>query len=60
MYTTIFSFGERILPEYHIHDVWLSNNTAWPVKLSSCVFNEVFRVDHWSDILNGSYKWLSL
>ena len=54
----IFSFGEQILPEYHTHDVGLSNRMAWPMKLRCCVFNKVFLVNHWRDILNCSYKWL--
>ena len=29
----IFSFGEQILPEYHTHDVVLSNSLAQPMKL---------------------------
>ena len=58
MYTNIFSFGERILPEYHTHDVMLSNNMARPMKLRCCVFNKVFLVNHWYDILHCSYKWL--
>ena len=54
MYSNIFSFGERILPEYHFHDVGLSNGMAWPTKLR-CVFNKVFLVNHWGDILMCSY-----
>ena len=53
-----FSFGERILQEYHTHDIGLSN-MARPMKLRCCVFNKVFLVNHWCDILNCSYKWLS-
>ena len=49
MYTNIFSF--------HTHDVGLSNSVAQPMKLR-CVFNKVFLVNHWHDILNCSYKWL--
>ena len=26
--------------------VWLSNSTAWPMKLTCCVFNKVFLVNH--------------
>ena len=33
MYTNIFSFVERILPEYRTHDVVLSKSMAWPMKL---------------------------
>ena len=54
MYTNIFLFGERILPECCTRDVVLSN-----MKLRS-VFNKVFQVNHWHDILNCSYKWLVL
>ena len=53
MYTNIFLFDERILPECHTHDVGLSNSMAPPMKLR-CVFNKVFLVNHWCDILNGS------
>ena len=59
MYTNTFSFGERILPEYHTRDVGLFDNMAQPMKLR-CVFNKVFLVNHWHDILNCSYKWLCL
>ena len=55
MYTNIFSFGERILPEYDTRDVGLSNSVARLMKLR-CVFNKVFQVNHWRDILNCSYK----
>ena len=37
-------------------DVGLSNSVVWPMKLR-CVFNKVFLVNHWHDILNCSYKW---
>ena len=57
MYTNLFSFGERILPEYHTHDVGLSNSMAWSMKLR-CVFDKVFVVNHCHDIFNCSYKWL--
>ena len=52
--TNIFSFGERILPEYRTHDVELSNSLARPVKLG-CVFNKVSIVNHWRHVLNFSY-----
>ena len=48
----IYSFGERILPECHTRDVGLSNS----MKLRCGVFNKVFLVNHWHDILNCSYK----
>ena len=49
MYTNIFLFGERIFPEYDTCD-GLSNSRARPIKLR-CVFNKVFLVNHWRDIL---------
>ena len=55
MYTNVFLFDERILQEYSTHNVVLSNIMAWPMKLR-CVFNKVFLVNHWCDILNCSYK----
>ena len=58
MYTNIFPFVERILPEYRTHDVVLSKSMAWPMKLRFCVFNKVFLVNHRHDIFNCSYKWL--
>ena len=57
MYTNIFSFGERILPEYHTRDIGLANSIARPMELR-CVFNKVFLVSYWLHILNCSYKWL--
>ena len=57
VYTNIFSFGKRILPEYTC-DIGLSNSMARPMKLRCCVFNKVFLVNHWHDILNCSCKWL--
>ena len=53
----IFLFGEQTLPKYHTCDVGLSNSMAEPMKLR-CVFNKVFLVSHWHDILNCSCKWL--
>ena len=53
-----FSVGHRILPDYGNHDVGLSNTMARPMKLRCCVFNKVFLVNHWRDILNCSCKWL--
>ena len=55
MYTNIFSFGERILPEYQTR---LSKSKARPMKLGCCVFNKVFLENHSHDILNCSYKML--
>ena len=52
------SVGERILPEYHTRDIGLSNSLARPIELRSGVFNKVFLVNHWRDILNCSCKWL--
>ena len=46
MYTNIFLFGERILPEYHTCRIGLSTH--------------VFLVNHWHDILNCSYKWFTV
>ena len=37
------------MPEYHTCDVVLCNSMAWPMKLR--VFNTVFLVNHWHDIL---------
>ena len=50
----MFSFGKRILPEYHTCDVGLCNSMVRPLKLR-CVFNKVVLVNHWCDILNYSY-----
>ena len=50
-YKNIFSFDERILPEYHTRDVRLYICMAWPMKLR-CMFNKAFIVNHWHDILN--------
>ena len=58
MYTNIFSFGERLLPEYRTGDVVLSNSMLRPRKLICCVFNKYLLLIHWRDILNFSYKWL--
>ena len=58
MYTNIFSFGEQIFPEYNTHDEGLSNSVARPMKIRCCVFNKVFLVNNWRDILNCSYIWL--
>ena len=52
----IFSFGEQILPEYCTSDVLLCNSMARPMKLR-CVFNKVFLVNHWHDILDCSYMF---
>ena len=49
-----------MLPEYQTCDVGLSNSMAWPMKLRCCVFNKVFLVNHWHDILNCSCKWLCI
>ena len=57
MYTNIFSFGERILPEYNTRDVRFSNSIAQPIKLR-CAFNKAFLVNHWRDMFNFSCKWL--
>ena len=59
VHTNIFSFGDRILPEYRTCDVVLSKSrsTARPMELR-CVFNKVFLVNHLRAILNCSYKWL--
>ena len=54
----VFSFGMQILPEYRTHDVMLSNSMARPMKLRCSVFNKVFVVNQWRDILNCCYKWL--
>ena len=57
VYTNIFSFGERILPDYGTHDVMLFNSLARPMKLR-CAFNKDFVVNQWRVILNNcSYKW---
>ena len=58
MHINIFSFRELILPDYDIRDVGLSNNMAQPMTLRCCVFNKVFLVNYWCDILNYSCKWL--
>ena len=50
-------FGERILLDFDTRDVGLSNSMVRPMKLK-CVFNKVFLVNHWHDILNCSCKWL--
>ena len=52
MYANIFSFGERILPEYRNRDVMSLSR----MKLK-CAFNTFFPVNNWRDILNCSYKW---
>ena len=52
MCTNILLFGERILSEYHTRDVGLSNSMARPMRLRCGVFNKVFLVNHWRDILN--------
>ena len=39
-------------------DVGLSNSMVRPMKLRYCVFNKVFLVKHWHDILDCSCKWL--
>ena len=56
MQTNIFSFDERILLDFDTHDVGLSNSMARPVKLRLCMFNKVFLVNHWRDIINCSSK----
>ena len=53
MYTKIISFGEGILVDFDTHDVGLSNSMTRPMKLRGCVFNKVFLVNHWHDILNA-------
>ena len=53
MYTKIISFGERILVDFDTHDVELSNSMTRPMKLRGCVFNKVFLVNHWRDILTA-------
>ena len=58
VYTNIFSFRKRKLPEYHTRDVVLSNSMARPMKLRCGVFNKVFVVNLWRDVLNCSYEWL--
>ena len=50
-----FLFGERILPECHTRDVELPNSTVRPMKFKCGVFNKVFLVNHWRDILNCRY-----
>ena len=57
MRINIFSSCELILLDFDTHDVGLSNSMAWPLKLR-CVFNRVFLVNNWRDILNCSCKWL--
>ena len=44
--------------DFDTRDVELSKNMAWPLNLRCCVFNKVFLVNPWRDILNGSYKLL--
>ena len=44
VYASTFSFGKRILPEYHTPDAGLSNSMAQPMNLRCCVFNKVFLV----------------
>ena len=56
--TNIFSFTEQILLDYNTCDVGLSNSMVQPMKLSCCVFNKVFLVNRWRDILNCSCKLL--
>ena len=51
MLTTIFSFGEQILPNYGSRDVGLSNSMARPMKLKCCMINKVFLVNHCLDII---------
>ena len=40
-----------------VSDVGLPNSMVLPMKLG-CVFNKVFLVNHWFDILNCNRKWL--
>ena len=56
MHTNIFSFGEQILLDFDTCDI--SNNMVQPMKLRY-VFNKGFLVNHWRDIFNCSFKWLS-
>ena len=51
VYEYIFSFGERILLEYRTHDDVLSNSMVQPMTLRCCVFNKVYLVNHWHNIL---------
>ena len=57
----MYSFGERILPDYDTRDIGLSNMVQ-PMKLRCCVFNKIFLivlvVNQWRDILNFNCKWL--
>ena len=46
--------------DYRTRDVVLYNSMARPMKLTLCVFNKVFLVNHWRDILCCNYKWLCL
>ena len=57
VYTYIIFICERILPEYHIRDVWLPNSMARPIKLRFA-FNQISLVNHWRDSLICSFKWL--
>ena len=59
MRTNIFSIGERILPDHGTRDVGLSNSMPQPMKSRRCVFNKVFLVNHWNDILKCSCKLFS-
>ena len=38
--------------DFDSRDVGLSNSMARPMKLRWCVFNKVFLVNHWRDIVN--------
>ena len=59
MYAKILSFGKRNLIDLDTYDIGLSNSMACPMTLR-CVFNKVFLVNHWRDILNSSCKWLTV
>ena len=54
----MFSFGERMLLDFDIRDVGLSNSLTRPITLRCCVLNKVFLVNHWRNILNCRCKWL--
>ena len=56
--TNIFPFGERILLDFNTREVVLHKNMAWCLTLRSCVFNTVFLLNHWRDVLNYSCMWL--
>ena len=53
-----FNLVSEFCSDFDTRDIELSNSMVRPMKLRCCVFNKVYIVNHWRDILSYNCKWL--